>query len=130
MENLRRRGILIELKKSVDGSLKLFKRKIDSVYLFGSFANGKFNNLSDVDVCFFGEYSWEDKIKIISLFDEIFDVSFFQDLPIWIRIRVFREGKRIYTKGVKKEYAYLFSTIREYEDFLPIIKNRMVRYGN
>jgi len=125
MVELNKRKIISELNSSVEKCVASFGKKIDAVYVFGSFTNEKFNSLSDVDICFLGKFSFKEKAKIVSFFGELFDVSFFNDLPVYIKIRVFREGKRIYSSDIKKVYAYLFNTIREYEDFLPIIKSRV-----
>lgn len=114
-----------QLSKSIAKSLRYFKRKTDAIYLFGSFLTKKFGPMSDVDVCFFGNYTFEEKLKICSFFGDRFDVCFFNELPIWIRIRVFHNSKSIFVKEKSKMYSYLFNTIREYEDFLPIIKGRM-----
>lgn len=127
MKKVTKNNLNMELKKSVDCSLKLFKQKIDSVYLFGSFVNGKFNSLSDVDVCFFGDFSFEDKVRIRSFFGDIFDVCFFDELPIYIKIRVFREGRLLYAKNKKKLMSVAFKTLCEYEDFKPLIQTGIKR---
>lgn len=101
-------------------------KKINSVHLFGSNVTKKSNSLSDINICIIGSLDSDEKLKIISLFPENYDVYFFENLPIWMKIRVFREGRVLFVKDRNRLYETLFATIREYEDFLPIIKRRVV----
>jgi len=100
-------------------------RKVNSVHLFGSQVTGKTTKFSDVDICITGKLGNKEKLKILREFME-YDISFFEDLPVWIKIRVFREGKIIYVRDKPKLYDLLFRTIKEYEDFLPLIKRRVI----
>ena len=101
--------------------------KINSVHLFGSALNRKTNKFSDIDICFIGGVGFEDKIKIMGEFSENYDISFFEDLPIWIKKRVLSEGKIIYVKNLDKLYDENFEVVREYEDFSKIIKGRIIK---
>jgi len=101
-------------------------KKIEAIYLFGSQATNTANPLSDIDICIFGKFSNDEKSKVYSLLGEKYDISFFEDLPTWVKIRVFREGKALFIRNKSHLYDYLFNTIREYEDFLPLIKRRVI----
>jgi hypothetical protein len=49
--------------------------------------------------------------------DEKVQVHVFQNLPIFIRIRVLKEGKTIFCKDEDMLYDIAFNTIKEFEDF-------------
>jgi hypothetical protein len=49
--------------------------------------------------------------------DEKVQVHVFQNLPIFIRIRVLKEGKMIFCKDEDMLYDIAFNTIKEFEDF-------------
>ncbi|MEM4605594.1 MAG: nucleotidyltransferase domain-containing protein [Candidatus Pacearchaeota archaeon] len=115
----------VDLKKIVEKISK--NKKVFAVYLFGSHAKRRISPLSDIDICIIGNLNNSEKMKILSLFSENYDVSFFEDLPIWIQIRVFREGKQLFVRDFKKIYPIVFEKIKEYEDFKPLLLNRIFR---
>jgi len=102
------------------------EKNIIAIYLFGSVAEGKQSNLSDIDICIFGNFNKKQKLKILSRIPENYDVSFFDELPIWIKIRVFK-GVPLVIKDKQKLYDINFATLEEYEDFRPLIQKRILR---
>jgi predicted nucleotidyltransferase len=99
---------------------------IDAIYLFGSAASGKTHALSDIDICIIGNLNDQQKKKIMSFFSEDFDVSFFEELPVWIKIRVFR-GKALFVKDKGLLFKTIMATVHEYEDFKPLIQRSIFR---
>lgn len=95
-----------------------------AVFLFGSFAKGISNSLSDVDVCIVLNDKLDDltmshkKLEYLSLVD--YDISIFQQLPLYIRQRVIREGRVLFCGNEDRLYELVFKTIKEFKDFKPI----------
>ncbi len=117
----------MEKKLNSDKIIEKMKKikNVNSIHLFGSQVTGKTTKFSDVDICITGKLRDKEKLNIFKEFSK-YDVSFFNELPIWIKIRVFRNGEIIYVKDKHQLYNLLFSTIKEYEDFLPLIKRRVI----
>ena len=105
---------LAEKLRNVEGIL--------AVYLFGSYADGKVHDGSDIDICVIGRLGRKDKERILCIVEsDKYDLSFFSDLPIWIKIRVFR-GRLLFARNKERVYEIYFRTLREYLDFKPAIK--------
>lgn len=111
---------------------KLKKNKqIKAVYLFGSCVTGKLTPLSDIDVCIIGRLNEKQKYAIMREFPEKFDVSFFDELPIYIKFRIFRDGKALFIKDEELIKALKLWTLKEYLDFKPLINRSIARrFGN
>lgn len=102
--------------KIIDGVL--------AVYVFGSYVSGKIGPLSDIDVCIIGDVFAEDKMKILlGKFPEILDISFFNDLSIWMKFRVLKEGRCLAVSDNQKLNKLKLITIGEYLDFKPVIND-------
>ena len=114
------------LGKGLDGLLQ--KARVDisvcAVILFGSVAKGVSDSLSDVDVCIMLNDKSDlltmslKKLEYLSLVD--YDVSIFQQLPLYIRQRVIEEGKVVFCRNEERVYELVSTTIKEFEDFKPI----------
>ena len=110
----------------IDVSTIKKEKELVAIYLFGSVAENNQNSLSDIDICFIGKFSEKQKKEILRHFPEKYDVSFFDELPIWIKIRVFK-GRALFIKDKNKLYDINFKTLNEYEDFKPIITKMVKR---
>ena len=96
-------------------------KSVDAVYLFGSCASGDVHTNSDIDICIIGDLNKKEKNSIFeNIHSDRYDVSFFSELPIWIKIRVFR-GKALFIRNKERVYEACFRTLREYFDFKPAI---------
>ena len=112
--------------KGLDGLLQQVRVDIDvcAVFLFGSVAKGITNSLSDVDICIVLNNKLDDltmshkKLEYLSLVD--YDISIFQQLPLYIRQRVIREGIVLFCRNEDRLYELVFKTIKEFKDFKPI----------
>ncbi|MGQ9469928.1 MAG: nucleotidyltransferase domain-containing protein [Nitrososphaerales archaeon] len=96
-----------------------------AVMLFGSYARGEARKESDIDACIVLKDRIYDKISLsqkemnyMSLADdEKVQVHIFQNLPIFVRIRVLKEGKISFCKDEDMLYDIAFMTIKEFEAF-------------
>lgn len=96
-------------------------KNVKGIYLFGSRAVGKSHLLSDIDLCIIGNLTPDEETKVMGYSADNLDLSLFNNLPIWIKIRVFKEGKPLVITDIKFIDRVKIKTIREYLDFKPII---------
>ena len=88
----------LEKIKNIDG----FK-KVKFIILYGSAAEDRMIEGSDVDLCIYYDGTSEEasrfRFKVLSeLFDDRYDVHIFQQLPVYVRVEVLK-GKIIYRRG-------------------------------
>lgn len=95
---------------------------VKAVYLFGSYAKGKELPFSDIDICAIGKFNEKEKSEISSLSSEKIQISIFDELPIYIKFRVFKEGKQLFCRDEEFLQKVTFSTLKEYLDFKPLLK--------
>ena len=104
----------------MDINIELLKenKNIESIIQFGSSLNSE--AYRDIDICIFTtrKISLKEKLRIISSFPELCDVSFYHDLPVHLKKEVLSNGKILYTKN------YL-AVLRE----IPIINDEYIRYS-
>ena len=118
--------------KETEGLTALLARaeqdpEVLAVILFGSRARGESAPDSDVDICLVLEpRSYSDlelskkKLDYLAEFD--LDIHIYQQLPLYIRHRVLKEGKVLFCRDEEALYDLAFRTIREYEDFKHIYR--------
>ncbi len=113
-------------KSSLKGMLDklLYKAHNDSdvlaVVLFGSAAREE--PARDVDMCLVlfpdkDSKGFEKRLEYSS--SEDVDVHVFRDLPLYIRVRVLRDGRVLHCKDEGLLYDIASSTVREFEYFRP-----------
>lgn len=100
-------------------------KSVKAIYLFGSYAKGNIKPMSDIDLCIIGNFNEKDQVKITRHSSDNLDISFFYELPIYIRFRVFRDGKPLIVKDEKYLELLKLSTLKQYRDFKPIIYRRI-----
>jgi predicted nucleotidyltransferase len=95
-----------------------------AVILFGSVARGKSGPDSDVDICLVLEdrpYEAaalsQRKLHYLSRFD--LDVQIFQQLPLYVRRRVLKEGRVLWARDEERLYDVAFRAVRAFELFRP-----------
>jgi predicted nucleotidyltransferase len=117
-----------EIIAGVEERVRLIsKKKIVAVYLFGSVAEGRSGPMSDIDVCIVdSNISWDEKLKIMGSFGDEYDVSFFSDLPVWIKMRALK-GIPVIVNDRNTLYDFSFDALAEYEDIKPLLQNRIFR---
>lgn len=96
-----------------------------AVIAFGSHARGDAGPASDVDVCLVLQPKRRTplalslkKMKYLKAFD--LDIQVFQQLPLYIRTRVLRDGKVLFCRDENGLYDLAFRTAQEFEDFKPV----------
>ncbi len=103
-------------------------KEILAVMIFGSFARGE--KFEDVDICLVMGKNYglakagKMRTELSSLSDK-FDVHIFQQMPLYIRARILKEGKIIFYRNRDALYDLAFLTIREFEDFKPIYQSQV-----
>jgi len=114
--------MLRELEKIVEKARK--DEDVLAVILFGSYARKE--SYSDVDVCvvldskkFSPLFLSKKRLEYLKDFPNI-DVRVFQQLPSYVKVRVFKDGKLVLCKNEDRLYDLNFFTIREFEYFKPI----------
>ena len=93
------------------------------VIVFGSYArNEKF---SDIDICIVlkpGKYNplflSKKRLEYSTAFPDI-DIQIYQQLPLYIKIRILKEGRTILSKNEDLLYDLAFSTIKDFEYYRP-----------
>jgi predicted nucleotidyltransferase len=98
-----------------------------AVILFGSTARAERGPASDLDVCLVLEnrkYAALDlsRIKMAYLGHAGVDVQVFQQLPIYIRTRVLKEGTVLLVRDEDALYELAFRTAQAFEDFKPVYR--------
>ncbi|MCM8831839.1 MAG: nucleotidyltransferase domain-containing protein [Candidatus Omnitrophica bacterium] len=122
--------ILNSKRQSLNKLLRLIKQdnEVLAVVLFGSFAQKNFTNASDIDICLVMErnnYSQEElfqkRLDYLKFFD--MDIQIFQQLPLYIRVRILGKGKILFCRDEDKLYEIAFHTISEFTDFEHIYRD-------
>ncbi len=114
-----------ELKQIAEKAKK--DKEILAVIVFGSFARGE--KFEDIDVCLVLDKKY-DSLKMsrkalqFSVLDKL-DVHVFQQLPLYIRPRIFKEGKLIFCRNYDSLHDIAIQTMREFEDFKPIYQSHV-----
>ncbi|TSC77536.1 MAG: DNA polymerase beta domain-containing protein [Parcubacteria group bacterium Gr01-1014_33] len=130
-----RQGKKIELTQ--EEHTKLFKRGVEAVYLFGSYAEGRAHPLSDVDFAVLMEDSRavSPKASTLDLYQELFDILaphaprdvkdidivFLQRAPLELQCNVVRLGKVIFEKDPQRRLDFETRVVLLYADFKPLL---------
>lgn len=93
-----------------------------AVILYGSYARQENTAQSDIDLClvlkpaaYDADYLSEKKLHFLK--NHPFDIQIFQQLPLYIRTRLLKEGHILYCRNEDKLYEVAFTHIREYADY-------------
>jgi len=109
------------MDKKIKGLINKAKndKKVIAVALYGSSLNG---NGHDIDICIFLDKKYSNlemsqkRLEFLKSFDS-FDIQIFQQLPIYIRNRILKEGKILFCKNLDLLYEIYFATIKEFNFF-------------
>lgn len=115
-----------EIIKKIEREISKIKN-VQAVYLFGSVARGEENQNSDIDLCVIGNLNNEEKWKILSMGNDKVEIVLFNDLPIYIKIKIFSEGKPLFIKNENAVSLIKLITLKQYRDFYPLIEKRLRR---
>jgi len=118
MRKMRIKKIITKFENIEEIAKKMGKIKnVKAVYLFGSYATRKQHALSDIDLCVIGNLTKEEESIVLGYSSDNLDVSIFYMLPIFIRFRVFKEGKPLIIKDEYFTKMLASKTLGEYLDF-------------
>ena len=93
--------------------------KVRFIILYGSANEGRMKEDSDIDINVYYDDAdaSEFRLKVLSdLFDDIFDIKIFQQLPLPIRMQILK-GKVLYEDDTTFIYDKAYETIKEFESF-------------
>lgn len=101
--------------------------EILGILLFGSTARQEENPKSDLDLCLvllprkYDNFSLSHKrLAYMKHFD--LDIHVFQQLPLYIRHRVLKDGRVLFSRDEDLLYTLAFQTARAFELFKPIYR--------
>lgn len=96
-------------------------RKIIALYQFGSSLQN--TSYKDIDFCLFNskKLNYQEKQQYLLFLSEHYDLSFFEDLPMYIKHEVLK-GKILINKDPDALYDIVFRFIKKYNDFQPHFK--------
>ena len=104
-------------------------KSVKAIYLFGSQARGEAGPLSDIDICVIAPAASEkDRNKILGCAYYDVDVVLFADLPLTIKVRIFREGKPLHVADLHYIDELAWRTMKEYFDYKLILKEFIETY--
>lgn len=109
-----------KLKKLIDKATQ--DEEILAVILFGSHARGEATPASDIDVCLVLAGRNHDPLflsrkRLDYLAVGGLDIHLYQQLPIYIRRRVFKEGRVLFVRNEDALYDIAFRSAQAFEDF-------------
>jgi predicted nucleotidyltransferase len=116
---------MINVKKEIRKFLKTIRKleefkRVKFIILFGSAAEIKLTEESDIDICIYFDGSKIEgekfRLKLLSELPDYFDIQIFNSLPIFVRKEVLK-GKPIFIADRKFTYEIFYKTLEEFEDF-------------
>ena len=105
-----------EIKEQVKNVIEELKKeeKVLAIILCGSREKGYERESSDIDICVVapegGKNIFEKILKLMQ--NERIDIKLFEDLPLFLKIKIIEEGKAIFVRDENKLFEY-FSLIRK-----------------
>lgn len=111
-------------KKRLNNIVQYVKKdkQVLALFLFGSVARGDNYKGSDIDVGIVlkDNFSAKDltrlKIEYFNLYSDL-DIHIFQQMPIYIKKRIIKEGKLLFCRDEDALYKIAFSVISEFSTF-------------
>lgn len=107
-----KKKLLNQIKKDFSNIIE--KKKIIGILLYGSSIDNKTTNRSDIDICVVAPD--EDMHNLLSyVLQNInvnlkkYDIRFFSELPLYIRINVIEDGILIYSPNELDLYEYFYT---------------------
>ena len=88
--------------------------KVRFIILYGSASEGRMKEDSDIDICVYYDAAEasEFRLKVLSeLFDDVYDIKIFQQLPLPLRMQVLK-GKVLYEDDAPFMYDKAYETIK------------------
>ena len=121
------------LKRIVEDVAK--DAEILALFLYGSNARAEACEQSDIDLClvlmptrYTSKELSQKKLTYLKSFE--LDIQIFQQLPIYIKKRVIKEGKVLYCKDDDALYDLCFTVIRDFADFEHIYRHYLAEVAD
>jgi len=108
-----------KIDRAVQKIIGLGGPKVRIIILYGSASEGRMKEDSDIDISVYYDDAdaSEFRLKVLSdLFDDIYDIKIFQQLPLPIRMQILK-GKVLYEDDTTFIYDKAYETIKEFESF-------------
>jgi predicted nucleotidyltransferase len=108
------------LKK--DFSFLFSRNDVLGILLYGSAASGNETMGSDIDICLISPSNkdisglFKEIYRKLDVFSKKYDVHCFEELPLYIQIRVIEDHKIIYAKDVYELFEYFYYFRKLWED--------------
>jgi uncharacterized protein len=116
-------GDSIVMHEKIDRAVRKIKSlggdKVRFIILYGSASDDRMKEDSDIDICVYYDDAdaSEFRLKVLSdLFDDVYDIKIFQQLPLPLRMQVLK-GKVLYEDDTPFMYDKAYETIKEFESF-------------
>jgi len=115
---------LMDIKELLERKLKnkfMKDKETIAVLIFGSYARGE--QYRDIDVCIVLNKKMDNlkmskkRVGFMIGLPDIVDLQIFQQLPVYIRKRVLKDGKVIFCKDEDRLYEIAFETIKEFDSY-------------
>ena len=93
--------------------------KVRFITLYGSASEDRMKEDSDIDISVYYDDAdaSEFRLKVLSeLFDDVYDIKIFQQLPLPLRMQVLK-GKVLYADDTPFMYDKAYEAIKEFESF-------------
>jgi predicted nucleotidyltransferase len=107
-----------------------------AVILFGSQARGDATAASDVDLCLVlspARRTTDDLVTLreryLPLITERRSISLFEQLPLYVRYRILKEGKVVLCKDETALYDVAYRTAQTFEDYRPYYQRYLEEVG-
>jgi hypothetical protein len=114
--------MLKKLEKIKEKAIK--DKDVLGVILFGSYARKKSKPFSDIDVCivlqpkkFDNLFMTNKRLEYLELVPDKYDIQIFQQLPIFIRTRILKDGKILLNKDYNLMFNIALNTIKGFDLF-------------
>ena len=112
-----------KLSDKIDRAVQKIKSlggdKVRFITLYGSASEYRMKEDSDIDISVYYDDAdaSEFRLKVLSeLFDDVYDIKIFQQLPLPLRMQVLK-GKVLYADDTPFMYDKAYEAIKEFESF-------------
>lgn len=109
-----------EIKKIIEKAKN--DKDVIAIILFGSYL--KKEKPEDIDVClilkpkkFTKLFMSKKRLEYLKSLPNNYDIQIFQQLPVFIRIRILKEGKILLNKNYEETFKVALNSIKEFELF-------------